>query len=479
MLAIMSKIGALFGTTQRLQPRMDIQVIILAAGKGSRMKSKLPKVLHKLAGKPLVQHVIDNCRSMGASLCHLVVGHGAAQVKNTVVGEKIELHFVEQTEQLGTGHAVKMALDGLKDDTPTLILYGDVPLTHHDTLSQLVDIYQNDPSGIALMTCLLKDPTGYGRIVRDAEDKVLGIIEHKDASDEQRQINEVNTGILCCNSSQLKSWVGRITNDNAQGEYYLTDIIAMAVNDGCQVTTAQPFALYEVEGINTLAQLAELERVWQLQLARELMDGGVTLYDPTRFDLRGTLVCEHDVVIDINCVFEGRVVLKEGVRIGPNVYLKNVTIGAGSEIKANSVVEDSVIDANCGVGPFARLRPGTHLHNEAHVGNFVEIKKSIIGERSKAGHLAYIGDSEVGKDVNIGAGTITCNYDGANKHKTIIEDGAFIGSDTQLVAPVRVGKNVTVGAGTTLTNDVSDNALVISRVKQKQIDGWKRPTKLK
>ena len=458
---------------------MDIQVIILAAGKGSRMKSQLPKVLHKLAGKPLVQHVVDSCRSMGANHCHLVVGHGSEQVRNTVVGNNIELSFVEQKEQLGTGHAVKMSLDGLKDDTATLILYGDVPLTHHDTLSQLVDIHKNDPSGIALMTCFLEDPTGYGRITRDSANQVTGIVEHKDASAEQKAINEINTGILCCNSTQLKKWINNLNNDNAQGEYYLTDIIAMAVNDGNQVTTAQPVDLYEVEGINTLAQLAELERVWQLNMAKHLMAGGVTMMDPTRFDLRGSLSCENDVVIDINCVIEGRVVLKSGVKIGPNVYLKDCAIGENSEIKANSVVEGAEVEAECSVGPFARLRPGSHLLNDSHVGNFVEMKNSVLGEGSKAGHLAYLGDSEVGKKVNIGAGTITCNYDGAYKHKTIIEDGAFIGSDTQLVAPVKVGKNVTVAAGTTVTKDVEDDMLCLSRVKQKQVQGWKRPTKNK
>jgi len=458
---------------------MDIQVIILAAGKGSRMKSRLPKVLHKLAGKPLVQHVIDNCRSMGANHCHLVVGHGAEQVKDTVIASNIELTFVTQTEQLGTGHAVKMALDGLKDDTPTLILYGDVPLTHHDTLSQLVDIHLADPTGIALMTCYLEDPTGYGRITRDDKDQVTGIVEHKDANDAQKAINEINTGILCCNSSQLKQWIGQLNNDNAQGEYYLTDIIAMAVNDGHQVTTAQPIDLHEVEGINTLAQLAELERVWQLEMAKQLMEGGVTFMDPTRFDLRGTLVCENDVVIDINCVIEGKVFLKAGAQIGPNVCLKDCTIGADSVVYANSVVEGAIVGEACSVGPFARLRAGTELHDDSHIGNFVEIKQSIIGAGTKAGHLAYLGNSEVGKKVNIGAGTITCNYDGASKHKTIIEDNAFIGSDTQLVAPVKVGKNVTVGAGTTVTTDVSDDALCISRVKQKQIEGWSRPTKKK
>lgn len=458
---------------------MDIQVIILAAGKGSRMKSRLPKVLHQIAGKALVQHVVDNCYSMGARRCHIVVGHGAGQVKNSISANNIELTFVEQLEQLGTGHAVEMALDGLKDNTPTLILYGDVPLTHHDTLSQLVDIHKNDSTGIALMTCFLDNPTGYGRITRNENDEVTGIVEHKDASDAQKTINEVNTGILCCNSNQLKSWVEKIDNSNAQGEFYLTDIIAMAVADGNRVTTAQPIDLYEVEGINTLRQLAELERVWQLKMAQQLMDGGVTFRDPTRFDLRGSLSCEQGVVIDINCVIEGNVTLKEGAQIEPNCILKNCHVGKNSIVKANSVIEDATIESSCSVGPFARLRPGTHLLQNAHVGNFVEIKKSTIGEGSKAGHLSYIGDSEVGSQVNIGAGTITCNYDGVNKHKTIIEDGAFIGSDTQLVAPVRVGKNVTVGAGTTVTTDVSDNSLCISRVKQKTIDGWAKPTKQK
>ena len=458
---------------------MNIQVIILAAGKGSRMKSKLPKVLHKLAGKPLVQHVIDSCQSLGASHCHLVVGHGGDLVRDTVVGDKIELTFVEQTEQLGTGHAVKVSLDGLIEDTPTLILYGDVPLIHHDTLSQLIDIQQENPKGIALMTCLLDDPTGYGRITRDGQNQVTGIVEHKDASEEQLAINEVNTGIMCCNSSQLKQWIGQLNNSNAQGEYYLTDIIAMAVADGNQVTAAQPLSLFEVEGINTLAQLAELERVWQLEMAKQLMAGGVTFMDPTRFDLRGTLSCQSDVVIDINCVFEGRVVIKDGAQIGPHVYLKDCTIGENAVIKANTVIEGAIVDSDCSVGPFARLREGTHLHKNSHIGNFVELKQSIIGEGTKAGHLAYLGNSEIGKRVNVGAGTITCNYDGANKHLTEIGDDAFIGSDSQLVAPVKIGNNVTVGAGTTVTSDVDDDALCISRVKQKHVDGWKRPSKKK
>ena len=456
---------------------MDIQTIILAAGKGSRMKSDLPKVLHHLAGKPLVQHVIDSCQSLGASDCHLVVGHGAELVRNAVSGGKVKLSFAEQIQQLGTGHAVKMALSSLIDDSPTLILYGDVPLIHHDTLLQLIQLHQQNPTGIALMTCFLDDPTGYGRIVRNGQNMVAGIVEHKDSSDEQKKINEINTGILCCNSSQLKRWISNLNNNNVQGEYYLTDIIEMAVNEGEKVETAQPVNLYEVEGINTLRQLAELERVWQRELANQLMDAGVTLFDPNRFDLRGTLSCEAGVTIDINCVIEGRVTLKQGVKIDANVCLKDCTIGENSHIKTNSVVEDAKIEDNCSVGPFARLRPGTIMKTDSHIGNFVEVKKSELSQGVKAGHLSYIGDTEIGKNVNVGAGTITCNYDGANKHKTIIEEGAFIGSDTQLVAPVRIGKGATIGAGTTVSSDVSADSLCISRVKQKEIPSWVRPKK--
>jgi bifunctional UDP-N-acetylglucosamine pyrophosphorylase/glucosamine-1-phosphate N-acetyltransferase len=458
---------------------MDIQTIILAAGKGSRMKSELPKVLHQIAGKPLVQHVIDSCQSLGATQCHLVIGHGGDLVKKSVTSGRVKLNFAEQTEQLGTGHAVKMALPNLSDDAATLILYGDVPLTHHATLLELVELHKTNPSGIALMTCTLEDSTGYGRIVRDQKGAVTGIVEHKDATEEQRQIKEINTGILCCNSNQLKDWISRLNNENAQGEYYLTDIIAMAVADGETVETAQPVNLYEVEGINTLRQLADLERVWQRELANQLMDGGVTFRDPNRFDLRGSLTCEESVVIDVNCVVEGRVNLRQGAQIGANVYLKDCTIGPNTVIKPNSVIEDSVVDDHCSVGPFARLRPGTTMKSDSHVGNFVEVKKSTIGVGSKAGHLSYIGDTEVGNNVNIGAGTITCNYDGANKHRTIIEDDAFIGSDSQLVAPVTVGRGATVGAGTTVTADVLPEALTISRTKQKQIESWTRPQKKK
>jgi len=458
---------------------MDIQTIILAAGKGSRMKSELPKVLHHLAGKPLVQHVIDSCHSLDATHCHLVIGHGGDLVKNTVDGGKMVLTFVEQSEQLGTGHAVKMALSKLTDNSPTLILYGDVPLIHHDTLQELVSLYRENPTGIALMTCFLDDPSGYGRIVRDADNRVTAIVEHKDSTDEQKKVNEINTGILCCNSNQLKNWIARLNNDNVQGEYYLTDIIAMAVKDGQTVETAQPVNLYEIEGINTLRQLAELERVWQRELANQLMDGGVTFRDPNRFDLRGALTCEAGVIIDVNCVIEGRVNLKQGAQIGANAYLKDSVIGENTIVKPNSIIEGAVIENDCTVGPFARLRPQTIMKTNSHVGNFVEVKKSTLSEGAKAGHLSYLGDSEIGKKVNIGAGTITCNYDGANKHKTVIEDGAFIGSNTELIAPVRIGKGATTGAGTTVSIDVDPGSLCTSRVKQKQIESWKRPQKSK
>ncbi len=458
---------------------MEIQSIILAAGKGSRMKSQLPKVLHQLAGKPLVQHVIDTCASLSVADCHLVVGHGGEAVKQAVSANRMQLHFVEQSEQLGTGHAVKMALPSLKNDALVLILYGDVPLIHHDTLDDLLQLQQKNPQGIALMTCFLDDPSGYGRITRDTQGKVTGIVEHKDATPEEHKINEINTGILCCHSSQLKNWIAKLKNNNAQGEYYLTDIIAMAVDEGQVVETAQPVNQYEIEGINTLRQLADLERLWQRELANQLMDAGVTFRDPNRFDLRGTLTCEPGVVIDINCVIEGKVQLKENVQIGPNVCLKDVCIGKNSIIKANSYIENSQIGDTCDIGPFARIRPEVQLKTNVHIGNFVEVKKSILSEGVKVGHLSYVGDTHVGKNVNIGAGTITCNYDGANKHKTIIEDDAFIGSDTQLVAPVTVGKGATVAAGTTVSADVTPGALCISRVKQRQIEDWQRPTKKK
>ncbi len=458
---------------------MDIQTIILAAGKGSRMKSELPKVLHCLAGKPLVQHVIDSCQSLGATHCHLVVGHGSELVREKIDGGKLSITYAEQTEQLGTGHAVKMALPALSDNAPTLILYGDVPLIHADTLAQLVKLYEENPQGIALMTCDFNDPTGYGRIVRDENNQVTGIVEQKDANDQQKLITEINTGILCCNSDQLKKWIGQLNNDNAQQEYYLTDIIEMAAKDGQRIDTAQPVNLYEIEGINTLRQLSELERTWQRELANQLMEAGVTLLDPNRFDIRGKLTCGTAVTIDINFIAEGNVTIEKGAKIGANVILKNCTVGANSEIKPNSIVEDSMIGTNCSAGPFARLRPLTEMQNNSHVGNFVEIKKSTLGEGTKAGHLSYIGDSEIGQNVNVGAGTITCNYDGANKFKTIIEDDAFIGSDTQLIAPVTVGKGATIGAGTTVSNDVQPGALCISRVKQKQIEDWARPTKNK
>ncbi len=452
---------------------MSLSVIILAAGQGTRMRSSLPKVLHPIAGKPMLQHVVDTCRSLRADNIFVVYGHGGDQVKTAIEGT--EITWVEQAEQLGTGHAVDQASPHIKDDDDVLILYGDVPLIHHDTLYELLKI--REPDGVSLLTVDLPDPTGYGRIIRDNEQSVIGIVEQKDATPEQLEVCEVNTGILSARGGDLKRWLSQLTNNNAQGEYYLTDIIGLAAADKRQIVTATPNDATEVEGVNNRLQLAALERAYQLTRARELLEGGVTLIDPHRFDLRGKLIIDPDVTIDVNVIIEGNVTIRTGAVISANCILKDCEIGAGSVIKPNSIIEEAVVGAQCTVGPFARLRPGTQLKDDAHIGNFVEVKKSVIGNGSKANHLAYVGDAEVGNGVNIGAGTITCNYDGANKHKTIIKDGAFIGSDTQLVAPVTVGENATVGAGSTITRDVSDDALCITRVKQKEIDGWQRPVK--
>lgn len=452
---------------------MSLSVVILAAGQGTRMRSSLPKVLHPIAGKPMLQHVIDTCRCLRADNIYVVYGHGGDKVREVIEGS--EITWVEQAEQLGTGHAVDQASPHLKDDDEVLILYGDVPLIHHDTLYELLKI--RDPDGISLLTVNLPEPTGYGRILRDSEQRVVGIVEQKDATEEQLEITEVNTGILAARGGDLKSWLSQLTNNNAQGEYYLTDVIGLAAKNQRTIITASPNDATEVEGVNNRLQLAALERAYQLTRAQELLEGGVTLLDPHRFDLRGKLITDPDVTIDVNVIIEGTVIIREGAVIGANCILKDCEIGAGSVIKPNSIIDEAVVGAKCTVGPFARLRPGTELKNDAHIGNFVEVKKSTIGTGSKANHLAYVGDAEVGEGVNIGAGTITCNYDGANKHKTIIKDGAFIGSDTQLVAPVTIGERATVGAGSTITRDVSDNALCITRVKQKEIDGWQRPVK--
>ncbi len=451
---------------------MPLKVVILAAGKGTRMKSAMPKVLHPIADKPMVEHVVDAASSLGAEKTVLVIGHGADQVRSTVTRE---VEYVEQTEQLGTGHAVQQALPLLNPDDTVLIGYGDVPLTKPDTFKQLIDDVTD--SNIALLTVIMEDPTGYGRILRDASGNVTGIVEQKDATPEQLLVNEGNTGILAAKASALNELLGRIDNNNAQQEYYLTDIFALAVKQGMSITTHQPDHEWETAGVNSRLQLAELERIHQLNQADALMTAGVTLRDPARIDVRGNLTVGQDSDIDINCIFEGNVEIGEGVSIGPNCLISNSTIAAGVVIKANTVIEDSIVGENCTLGPFARLRPGAELEAQAHIGNFVEIKKSKISKGSKVNHLSYVGDSIVGEGVNIGAGTITCNYDGANKHQTIIEDGVFIGSCTQLVAPVKVGKNAVIGAGSTITKEVAADQLAFTRAPLKTIENWQKPTK--
>ncbi|MBH2903693.1 bifunctional UDP-N-acetylglucosamine diphosphorylase/glucosamine-1-phosphate N-acetyltransferase GlmU [Serratia ureilytica] len=451
-----------------------MSVVILAAGKGTRMYSDLPKVLHPLAGKPMVQHVIDAAMKLGAQHVHLVYGHGGDLLKSTLT--EGALNWVLQAEQLGTGHAMQQAAPHFADDEDVLMLYGDVPLISVDTLTRL--LAAKPQGGIGLLTVKLDDPSGYGRIVREQGD-VVGIVEHKDASEAQRQINEINTGILVANGRDLKCWLGMLNNDNAQGEFYITDIIALAHADGKKIEAVHPSRLSEVEGVNNRQQLATLERVFQSEQSEKLLLAGVMLLDPARFDLRGELAHGRDITIDANVIIEGHVKLGDRVKIGAGCVLKNCVIGDDCEISPYSVLEDSVLEAACSVGPFARLRPGAELATGAHVGNFVEMKKARLGKGSKAGHLSYLGDADIGDDVNIGAGTITCNYDGANKHKTLIGDGVFVGSDTQLVAPVSVGKGATIAAGTTVTRDIAENELVLSRVKQVHIQGWQRPVKKK
>jgi bifunctional UDP-N-acetylglucosamine pyrophosphorylase/glucosamine-1-phosphate N-acetyltransferase len=451
---------------------MSLSVIILAAGKGTRMKSALPKVLHPLANKPLVEHVYDTAKKLGAEEIVIVYGHGGEQVLQAC--KHFDARWVEQKQQLGTGHAVQQALPSVNLKNDVLVLYGDVPLTSVRSLQQLLDNFANK---IALMSVHLENPFGYGRILRDHHDKVVAIVEQKDASDEQKKITEVNTGILAANGAVLKGLLDRIDNKNAQGEYYLTDIFALAAKDNIEIITSHPGAAYEVEGVNNRIQLATLERIHQRNIAEQLMTDGVTLADPARIDVRGDVEIAQDVFIDINVILEGKVKIGTGTRIGANTVIINSVIGENVSIKTNCVIESARIDNEVEVGPFARIRPETHLCEQSKVGNFVEIKKAVIGVHSKVNHLSYIGDAEIGKNVNIGAGTITCNYDGANKHKTIIGDNVFVGSDTQLVAPVNIAANATIGAGTTVTRDVEKDVLVISRVPQKTVSGWERPKK--
>jgi len=450
-----------------------LDILVLAAGKGTRMRSDLPKVLHPIGGRPLVQHVVASARQVGAEQILIVVGHGAEQVKAQMAADDVK--FVLQAEQLGTGHAVQQALPLVRPEATVLILYGDVPLTRAQTLQKLADAVTDQQMG--LLTVNLRDPSGYGRIVRDAAGAVVAIVEHKDASEEQRKIAEINTGIMAVKAKHLLQWLPKLQNTNAQGEYYLTDIIAMAKAEGVAIHVEQPNAVEEVEGINNRQQQAALERFYQKQQAQELMVAGVTLLDPARFDCRGKITPGRDVVIDVNCVFEGEVELGDGVVIEPNCVIINSKIGAGSHIKAFSHIEQAELAANCEIGPYARLRPGTQLADEVKIGNFVETKKATIARGSKVNHLSYIGDASVGTKVNVGAGTITCNYDGVNKFKTEIGDNAFIGSNSALVAPVKIGSGATVGAGSVITKDVESSELAIARAKQRNIQGWERPTK--
>ena len=450
-----------------------LHVVILAAGQGSRMKSALPKVLHPIAGRPMLHHVIATAKQLGAEKIHTVIGHGAEKVRETT--DEASVNWVTQSEQLGTGHAVAQALPDLPDEARVLVLYGDVPLTRYETLEELVGTL--DENTLGLLTVTMDNPQGYGRIVRNAEGDVQSIVEQKDASPEQQQIREVNTGILAVSAKHLKSWLPALSNSNAQGEYYLTDIIAMAVEQGLRVSVSQPENPFEVQGVNNRLQLSELERWFQRQQADRLMTEGATLADPARVDVRGELTIGNDLWIDVNVVFEGQVSLGSNVSIGPGCVIKDATIADGTEIKANSVIEGAVIGAKAQIGPFARLRPGTELAANTKVGNFVETKKAIVGEGSKINHLSYVGDASLGRNVNVGAGTITCNYDGVNKYQTVLGDGVFVGSNTALVAPVTVAAEATIGAGSTITRDVADHELAVARGRQRNIAGWEKPKK--
>ena len=446
-----------------------LNIVILAAGKGKRMHSDLPKVLHKLAGRPLLQHVLDAARALKPAKLCVVYGHGGGALPERF--KRADVVLIKQEPQLGTGHALKQALRHLKDGI-TLVLYGDVPLIAADTLKRMLK-----PNQLTLLTVELDDPAGYGRIVRDDGGNISRIVEDKDATAYEKNIREVNTGIMAIPSSRLHNWLSRLVRKNTQKEYYLTDIVALAIQDGVKVSAIQPEHVWETLGVNSKAQLAQLERLYQRERANRLLEQGVTIADPERIEIRGELACGRDVDIDIGCIFEGAVTLGNKVKIGAHCVLKDAKIAAGTELLPYCVIDGAEIGRDCRIGPYSRIRPGTVLENEAHIGNFVEVKNSRIGKDSKANHLSYVGDAVVGKHVNIGAGTITCNYDGAHKHRTVIEDGVFIGSDTQLVAPVTIRKGATIAAGTTVTKDAPAGELTLSRVKQVSIRGWKRPVK--
>jgi len=450
-----------------------LHVIVLAAGKGKRMHSELPKVLHCLAGRPLLAHVLDTARTLEAAVIHVVHGHEAEQVRGHF--HDAPVRWVAQEQQLGTGHAVRLAMPGVPDDAVVLILYGDVPLVRRDTLQSVT---RPATSGaIGLLTAVVDAPEGLGRVLRDQGRRVLGIVEHKDADADQRSINEINTGIMAAPAAPLRGWVDALENQNAQGEYYLTDVISRAAGEGVEIQTVFPASADETLGVNDRVELSRLERLYQRREADRLMRAGVTLVDPARLDVRGRIVAGHDVHIDVNVILEGEVRIGNGVHIGPNCLLKDVEIGPGTEILPNCVMESASVGDGCRIGPYARIRPNSRLSNAVHVGNFVEVKSTSMGAGSKANHLTYLGDAEIGAGVNVGAGTITCNYDGANKHRTVIGDGAFIGSGVELVAPVTVYAGATIGAGSTISKDAPENQLTLTRARQVTLRGWKRPRK--
>lgn len=450
-----------------------LNIIILAAGQGKRMQSKLPKVLHPLAGKPLLAHIINTVQQLNPEKIFVVYGHGGKQVRTALAD--LPVQWVEQKEQLGTGHAVMQVMPYVDEQAKLLVLVGDTPIISKDTLQKLLSNITNNE--LSLLTAEMPNPTGLGRIIRDNNNKVIRIVEEKDATIEQRQIHETNTGIIATSAKNFKRWLPELNNNNAQGEYYLTDILAMAVAEQIAVNAVKSVSYEEVLTVNDRIQLAQLERYYQRQQAQKLMLAGVTLLDPARFDLRGEAHIANDVTIDVNVILEGQIMIGTNSYIGSNTILRNVKIGENVTIKANTVIEDAVIENNCTIGPFARIRPDSHLNQGVHIGNFVEIKKSTIGENSKINHLSYVGDAEIGKEVNIGAGTITCNYDGVNKHKTIIADNAFIGSNSSLIAPMTVGENATIGAGSAVRGNIPADALAVTRAEQRIVEKWQRPRK--
>ncbi len=451
-----------------------INIVILAAGQGKRMHSELPKVLQPLAGKPMLKHVLETVRRIDdVKKTVVVVGHQAEVVQSAFAGEE-NVEFVLQQPQMGTGHALQCALPALDlEAEATLVLLGDVPLVQPETIERLMSVAGD---GMAILTTVLRNPTGYGRILRQ-RGRIVAIVEQKDATEGQKQIREVNTGIMLLPTARLSGWLAELKASNAQGEYYLTDVIGLAVRDGVRINSARPRRSFEVEGVNSKTQLARLEGIWQDHQAEILTEQGVTILDPSRLDIRGRLTCGHDVTIDVGVIFEGDVTLEDNVYVGPYCVIRNARIGARTKIDAFSHIDSAVVGSDARIGPYARLRPGADLSDEVHVGNFVEIKKSVVGKASKINHLSYIGDTDMGARVNIGAGTITCNYDGVNKFRTTIGDDAFIGSDTQLVAPVEVGSGATLGAGTTLTKNAPEGKLTLSRAKQMTVDAWQRPQK--